>query len=504
MFVIICVLSIFSYTYQLVDTHILPKWYYSLIAIMLAAIIVSVKLLCNKKVVFDLYIACGIIVSIVLIQAISGICQRFSNHAMNMGTFIGSFDNPAGFAACICVGFPFTYALIRRMSCNLRGKIYLLVSVTIIVSICLSGSRTGLICVVFTLLFFFWKKMRLNSMIQRSLFIVSIMIFFSLVYYAKKDSADGRLLIWKCTLEMIKDDIWTGQGRGAFRRNYMDYQANYFKSQSSEHERLLADNVLHPFNEFLNVFVQYGLLGLLVLFMAIGILMKCSRVRTPLQRSAVVSLIVLAFFSLFSYPFKYPFSWYVMFYSFYLLVKDSFQLKNTKLISVVLIILCMVGLFNLVRCLYTDMQWKKIAYQKPSENVMVKYWDLYSKLMENPSFLYNYAVFLYDAKLFNQSLIVAMKCDEYWGDYELELLQGKIYKELGDFESAILHFQTASFMCPCRFVPLYYQFQIFRDWNRLEESRNIAFQIISKPVKVNSYVVEKIRYQAKLFIDGSK
>ena len=97
-----------------------------------------------------------------------------------------------------------------------------------------------------------------------------------------------------------------------------------------------------------------------------------------------------------------------------------------------------------------------------------------------------------------------MKCDEYWGDYELELLQGKIYKELGDFESAILHFQTASFMCPCRFVPLYYQFQIFRDWNRLEESRNIAFQIISKPVKVNSYVVEKIRYQAKLFIDGSK
>ena len=45
----------------------------------------------------------------------------------------------------------------------------------------------------------------------------------------KKDSADGRLLVWICSMNMIKDNLLLGWGIGGFEAHYMDYQASYFE-----------------------------------------------------------------------------------------------------------------------------------------------------------------------------------------------------------------------------------------------------------------------------------
>lgn len=81
----------------------------------------------------------------------------------------------------------------------------------------------------------------------------------------KKDSADGRLLIWKCSWEMIKDSPVYGHGINSFRTHYMDYQAHYFEQHPDSKYSMLADNVLCPFNEYLAVLVNFGFLGFFIL-----------------------------------------------------------------------------------------------------------------------------------------------------------------------------------------------------------------------------------------------
>ncbi|MBQ9533896.1 MAG: O-antigen ligase family protein [Prevotella sp.] len=82
------------------------------------------------------------------------------------------------------------------------------------------------------------------------------------VYLFKKDSADGRLLIWRCALEIVADKPLLGHGPNAVECHYMDYQAAYLKAHPESLYLLLADNVKHLYNEYLEILVRYGLVGL--------------------------------------------------------------------------------------------------------------------------------------------------------------------------------------------------------------------------------------------------
>ena len=63
---------------------------------------------------------------------------------------------------------------------------------------------------------------------------------------------------------MIKDKPIFGHGYGAFQAKYMDYQAEYFKNNPNSKYAQLADNVKHPFNEFIKVAVEFGMVGLAI------------------------------------------------------------------------------------------------------------------------------------------------------------------------------------------------------------------------------------------------
>ena len=141
------------------------------------------------------------------------------------------------------------------------------------------------------------------------LFLFSTTFLFISVYQWKKDSADGRLLIWECTWEMIKDKPIIGHGIGAFEAHYMDYQADYFRKYQDSEFAMLADNVKHPFNEFLSVGVQFGALGWILLIILCVFLFYCYKRRpSPEGYTALLVLLSVAVFSMFSYPFSYPFT----------------------------------------------------------------------------------------------------------------------------------------------------------------------------------------------------
>lgn len=82
------------------------------------------------------------------------------------------------------------------------------------------------------------------------------------IYQFKKESADGRLLIWKVSTHIIKDNPLFGVGFDRFKTHYMDAQATYFIENKDASEVMRADNNYYAFNELAQLTVENGIIGL--------------------------------------------------------------------------------------------------------------------------------------------------------------------------------------------------------------------------------------------------
>ncbi len=91
------------------------------------------------------------------------------------------------------------------------------------------------------------------------------------LYKLKQGSADGRLLMWQVSWEMVKDKPLLGWGSGGFEAHYGNYQAQWFKSgKGTQAQELVAGTPDAPFNELVRVAVCYGLVGMVVVLLVLG------------------------------------------------------------------------------------------------------------------------------------------------------------------------------------------------------------------------------------------
>lgn len=431
-------------------------------------------------------------------------------------TITGSFDNPAGFATILATGFPLGLYLLSKLQ---RWKRYALIASQLViwVALVLSGSRAGTLAIVFSTIVFALAidRKRLLKLIFRRRWILlpvatALLGGAFLLYQQKKDSTNGRLLIWQVSWQMIKDKSLPGHGYGAFQSKYMDYQAAYFKEHPDSKLALLADNVKHPFNEFLKVAVEFGLAGLLLvltLFVwVIYISIRKVGTHTPLVLSALTALFVLACFS---YPFYYTASWLLLaFYLSFMLPAKEFKLTYTKAaISLRLLIagICFVGIVYLLRQIQAEMNWKEIAIKSlrgQTEEMLPEYEKLYldSPLKNHPLFLYNYGAELNHVGHYIQSNAILTECRKKFNDYDLQMLLAYNYEQTGKIGLALQRYQHAVEMIPCRFIPLYRLFKHYKENGNIERAREYAEQIACKQIKIPSPTVRAITLEAKNFL----
>ena len=79
----------------------------------------------------------------------------------------------------------------------------------------------------------------------------------------------------------------------------------------------------------------------------------------------------------------------------------------------------------------------------------------------------------------------------------MEILQAETYISLKRYEEAEIYLKKAALMCPVRFVPLYRLHYIYEKQGNEEKADSLARLIIDKPVKVNSAVVRKIKWEMR-------
>jgi O-antigen polymerase len=129
----------------------------------------------------------------------------------------------------------------------------------------------------------------------------------SSLYYFKKNSADGRLLIWKSTAQMIVEKPVWGFGFGKYEANYMDYQGKYFNGKEDSEEAYLADEINYAYNTVLKLTAELGILGLIVIGAIFYFIFREKHknngsVDKAFTLSAKMGLLGILVFSMFSYP----------------------------------------------------------------------------------------------------------------------------------------------------------------------------------------------------------
>lgn len=447
-----------------------------------------------------------VIILLALVEAVYGIFVLWVSGASYA---IGTFDNTAGFAACLCVAFPFC---IYEIKTNKGWLYYFAIALTVIVAIAvlLSGSRAGVISLLFVLVATLWKRIHLSTWVKWTLLQMLLLICIIILYYIKKDSADGRLLIWLCSLKMIIDRPLLGWGIGGFEAHYMDYQAAYFRQHPDSSFVLLADNVQYPFNEYLNIGITFGWIGLLLaLFLGYYLIRQLNQQSSLEKESGLLCWLTIVVFSFFSYPLMYPFVWLMLLYSTYLILRENTKWKILRFVRYRIrayMCLCLsicIGYYAYQRTL-AELVWKKAvdtAVWGKNEEAMEIYKRIYPRLKTDRYFLYNYAAELYNSGRYDTSLVIALECRMRWADYDLEMLLGELYEQVGEVRKAESSYLKASCMCPNRFLPLYRLVKLCVKSGNDSEALLIANKILEKPIKIPSHTIDVIRKEMKEYVE---
>ncbi len=423
----------------------------------------------------------------------------------------GSFDNPAGYAASLVMLFPFALQLVGRKSVWMKA-LGGLSAIAIVAAVVMSQSRAGMVALSVVALFWLYGiypvdiLKRLSRGVRMAAGGVVVLALVAGLYFLKKDSANGRLLIWQSSARMIVDKPLLGHGVGGFQREYMLYQAGFFKDHPDSSFAMLSDIVKHPFNEYLLLFVEHGLLGILFLGLIVYLLIKNWRLHPSEEnRYAGLCLIGLALFSCFSYPLNYPFVRLMAVFAAAVVMRDEVRMWLFSRIVVyvvkpVMIISCLGLLFVSGMMCCDEYRWCDIAHRSlvgETLHVLPDYARLRKTMNRNALFLYNYGAELNYIGEWEQSNKLLQECARYYNDIDLQLLLADNYTQIRQYRKAEQCLLLAHQMIPNRFVPLYRLALLCKETGRSNRAQALARIIVRKPVKVISPEVMSIKAEMR-------
>ena len=334
------------------------------------------------------------------------------------------------------------------------------------------------------------------------------------MYYLKKDSADGRALIWKLSTALI-DKHPMGIGLGNYPGAYGDVQTAYFaEGKGSETEIYVAGNPEYAFNEYLQVCIELGILPFfLFLVLMVSSLYLGIRIR---QAGVAGSLFSLLLFAGFSYPFSvlpYLIGMVLLLALVscrktpVLLAETGAWDKTNRGFWLVLLFVWFVSglcLKNIYPSYPAYKEWgkaKRLYHAKLYADAGEVYAPLYPFLSDRVSFLFEYGHSLSNAGQYTESNAVLEKATAISCDPMLYNIMGKNYQALKEYKQAKACFRKAGYLVPNRVYPYYLMALMYIEAGEMEKARKMARIVLTKEPKVQSTAIEEMRSEMKKLLE---
>ena len=242
------------------------------------------------------------------LEAVWGLLQVYgyepSNHSLYALT--GSFYNPGPYSGFLAMCVP--VALHEWLEGKRIWKHVALVALVLMLVVLPSGmSRSAWLAALVASGYVLGMHYRERLYRYRNVFWIGGLLLILLgigAYHWKKDSADGRLLMWKVATQAVLDQPWQGVGWEYVAGAYGDAQERYFASgAASEQEAHVAGAPEYVFNEYLQVAMAWGVPALCGILLLVG---GCFCLGHRGGMFGICgALISLGVFSFSSYPFQF-------------------------------------------------------------------------------------------------------------------------------------------------------------------------------------------------------
>lgn len=249
-------------------------------------------------------------------ELIIGYSQLFENLGSKKGQEIcvGSFSNSGPFACFLSVCSCLFIAIGSKVSWKAVKYFFVILATLAFILMACTLSRASLLAFAVSMLFLAMKKEYVVSFIKKYWVFLSLSVILigAGAYAVKKPSADGRMLMARIGLRIMKENGIKGVGLGNYSAAYGKAQADFFAEYLDngsdglnidnvpENLRMVADCPTYAFNEYLKMGIEAGPIAMVLLIGLVVAGIICS------YRDGscwCYPLISIAMFGCFSYPF---------------------------------------------------------------------------------------------------------------------------------------------------------------------------------------------------------
>jgi O-antigen ligase len=372
---------------------------------------------------------------------------------------------------------------------------------TIATAVIISGSRTACLAVAACgLLHLLRRRQGWNNRLLWAgcgLLLVAGLVLAKLTQ-EKLPSTEGRVFMWLNSLQVISDNPVSGTGLGNFSFGYNQAQAEYFRQHADSPFIHRADNVAHPFNDYLFTAAEGGIFQFILLLLLVFSIARASNSRLYLP---VVAIFICGLFS-------YSFSFWPLRVLAILMIACGIESRPVRSLAIPnavragLIALCLsiaTGFFYLNRLTATWKTATESVFLNPQRS-MALYGQLFPKLHTSNAFSFCYANDLVKLGRPAEAIALLRQLETRYNASGLFTLQGFLYEQQGQDKAAIEAFYKAHYTEPAALTPLYSIFLIRQRQGDIPASRSLARQILSIRPKVRTTVSTQIQKQATEYL----
>ena len=415
------------------------------------------------------------------VEAVWGLLQVYgyepSNHSLYALT--GSFYNPGPYSGFLAMCVP--VALHEWLEGKRIWKPVALVALILMLVVLPSGmSRSAWLAALVASGYVLGMHYREKVCRYWKYFCVGGLLLVVLAvgaYHWKKDSADGRLLMWKVATQAVLNQPWQGVGWEYVAGAYGEAQERYFASgAASEQEVHVAGAPEYVFNEYLQVAMAWGVPALCGILLLVGV---CFYLGHRGRMFGVCGgLLSLGVFSFSSYPFQFV-EFIVALIA--LLVACMMKLRNVCLQVSVLIIGIGIGLY---------------LYDYREEHPIRKAHTMFER-----------AHSLHKAGEWEASTELLKETMRISSDAMILNIIGKNCQALGHYEEAEEWFIRSTHRLPNRIYPYYLLAKMYAECPDIFAREKLEWavkMVLEKEAKVESTAIKQMREEVKVMLDENQ
>lgn len=386
----------------------------------------------------------------------------------------------------------------------------------------LSSSRAAWLALIIGLFFVasnqYTEQFKKLSLKVKYIYIITSLLIILLVcvglFMLKPDSAKGRILIWKVSLNMTQDKPIFGLGHGGVEAYYMHFQESYFRnSLSTMEEQYLAGNNHSTFNEPLRFWIEYGILGLILYLLLTYLVLFKTKVDGVVSIAAKALLIMFFVFGLFSYPcriFQHKLI-YIITLAILLNHQKQFTVdhsnsnklfKSLKIGSIIVAIMLISFLIKQHSLYYYCNKSISAYYSKKNSDILSDLVRFELAIPNNNVLLIHY---IHIARQEGQDSLFFKKLTQYSALHptnRLYIQRGDYLKSHNNYKLAEEEYWKAHYMIPSQQKARSHIAILYAETGRIVEAKELALELLNEKVKIFGFEtfelhskLEEILYQ---------